>query len=238
MTTAPLPSDTATRQRLIEVAGEVFADQGFRSATIRDICSRAGANVAAVNYHFGDKERLYLDVLEHAHRTSLSRYPPDLGLMPDSSAEDRLRAFVRSFLLRLLDDGVPAWLGKLMAREMIEPTPALDGLVERVMRPLFRRLVGIVEDLAGEGADPERVRLCAQSIVGQCVFYRHAQACLLRLGPAAVCGPEKAEAIADHVARFSLAAIRDLAQEQAPEIRRDRGPEQVKALRGKSGGKR
>jgi len=210
MSLPPAASDTATRQRLIEVAGEVFADQGFRSATIRDICGRAGANVAAVNYHFGDKERLYLDVLEHAHRTSLTRYPPDLGTTPDSSAEDRLRAFIRSFLLRLLDDGIPAWLGKLMAREMVEPTPALDGLVERVMRPLFIRLVGIVADLAGEGADPERVRLCAQSVVGQCIFYRHAQECLLRLGPDAESGRGKAELVADHVARFSLAAIRNL----------------------------
>jgi AcrR family transcriptional regulator len=222
----PVPrasNDTATRQRLIEVAGEVFADQGFRSATIRDICGRAGANVAAVNYHFGDKEQLYLDVLEHAHRTSLTRYPPDLGTTPDSSAEERLRAFVRSFLLRLLDDGIPAWLGKLMAREMVEPTPALDGLVERVMRPLFSRLVGIVTDLAGPNADPERIRLCAQSVVGQCIFYRHAQECLRRLGPDAVCGRDKLEAIADHVTRFSLAAIRDLASESAQAPRRKTG---------------
>jgi AcrR family transcriptional regulator len=220
----PQPSnDTATRQRLIEVAGEVFADQGFRSATIRDICGRAGANVAAVNYHFGDKEQLYLDVLEHAHRTSLTRYPPDLGTTADSPAEDRLRAFIRSFLLRLLDDGVPAWLGKLMAREMVEPTPALDGLVERVMRPLFTLLVGIVQDLAGPDADTQRVRLCAQSVVGQLIFYRHAQECLRRLGPDAVCGPDKVEAIADHVTRFSLAAIRDLANEPTQTPRKKSG---------------
>ncbi len=223
MSLPPATNDTATRQRLIEVAGEVFADQGFRSATIRDICGRAGANVAAVNYHFGDKERLYLDVLEHAHRTSLQRYPPDLGTTADSSAEDRLRAFIRSFILRLLDDGVPAWLGKLMAREMVEPTPALDGLVERVMRPLFVRLVGIVGDLAGPNADQERVRLCAQSVVGQLIFYRHAQECLRRLGPDAICGRDKVEAIAEHVSRFSLAAIRDLASDSAQAPRRKTG---------------
>jgi AcrR family transcriptional regulator len=223
MSLPPATNDTATRQRLIEVAGEVFADQGFRSATIRDICGRAGANVAAVNYHFGDKEQLYLDVLEYAHRTSLTRYPPDLGTTPDSSTEDRLRAFVRSFLLRLFDDGVPAWLGKLTAREMVEPTPALDGLVERVMRPMFTSLVGLVADLSGPNADPERIRLCAQSVVGQLIFYRHAQECLRRLGPDAVCGRDKLEAIADHVTRFSLAAIRDLANEPARASRRKSG---------------
>jgi AcrR family transcriptional regulator len=203
--------DTATRQRLLEVAGEVFAEQGFRAATIRDICARAEANVAAVNYHFGDKEALYRDVLDHAHAIALRRYPPDLGTTPDSPPEERLRAFVRAFLLRLLDDGVPAWLGKLMAREMIEPTGALDGLVESTMRPMFRRLVGLVGAIAGTGADPKSVRLCAQSIVAQCVFYRHAEECLRRLGQDAESAKGQVERVADHVARFSLAAIRDLA---------------------------
>jgi len=200
--------DTQTRQRLLEIAGEVFADQGFRAATIRDICARAGANVAAVNYHFGDKERLYRDVLEYAHAMAIRRYPPDLGTTPGAPPEERLAAFVRAFLLRLLDDGVPAWLGKLMAREMVEPTGALDDLVERNLRPMFTRLVGIVGELAGKDADPEFVRLCAQSVVGQCVFYRHAQECLLRLGDDAETGVGRAERVADHVARFSLAAIR------------------------------
>src|SRR5262245_46365907 len=200
--------DTATRQRLLEIAGEVFAEQGFRAATIRDICARAGANVAAVNYHFGDT-----DALDRAHAIALRRYPPDLGTTPDSTPEERLRAFVRAFLLRLLDDGVPAWLGKLMAREMIEPTGALDEIVEKTLRPMFRRLVGIVGEIAGPGADPELVRLSAQSVVGQCIFYRHAQECLQRLGKDAESGSGKAELVADHVARFSLEAIRALGKE-------------------------
>ncbi|MGA9754367.1 MAG: TetR family transcriptional regulator, partial [Desulfobaccales bacterium] len=65
MTTIPaeIPASNETRQRLLEAAGEVFAKKGFRNTTIREICRRARANLAAVNYHFGDKERLYLAVL-------------------------------------------------------------------------------------------------------------------------------------------------------------------------------
>lgn len=203
------PADPVARTRLLQAAGEVFAEQGFRSATIRDICARAGTNVAAVNYHFGDKESLYALVLENALQAAVERFPPDLGVTPASTPEDRLRAFIRSFLLRMLGGGVPEWLFRLMAHEMIEPTRALDPLVERVLRPLFTRLVGIVDELLGSGADPELVRLCARSVVGQCFFYRHAQEVIRRLQPGERIDAERIEALADHIAGFSLAGIRD-----------------------------
>src|SRR6266568_9220078 len=97
------PTDIAnekTRQRLLEAAGEVFAEQGFRTATIREICARADANVAAVSYHFGDKEQLYSEVLRFAHGCALDKYPPNLGLPADAPAEKRLYTFILSFLQR------------------------------------------------------------------------------------------------------------------------------------------
>jgi len=63
-----MPADDATKTRLLEAAGEEFADKGFGGATVRAICARAGANVAAINYHFGDKERLYIEAVIEAHR--------------------------------------------------------------------------------------------------------------------------------------------------------------------------
>src|SRR4051794_4839994 len=106
-----------TRKRLLQAAGEVFAEQGYRRATVRDICSRAGANVAAINYHFGDKERLYRAVLGHGLAVALEKYPPLFGVAAGAPAEDRLRAYIRSLLHRLLGEGAPAWHGKLMSRE-------------------------------------------------------------------------------------------------------------------------
>ena len=52
-----------TRERIADAAGEIFAERGFDGTTVRDICQRAGANIAAVNYYFGDKQRLYLEAL-------------------------------------------------------------------------------------------------------------------------------------------------------------------------------
>jgi AcrR family transcriptional regulator len=170
---APNNDPLATRQRLLDTAGEVFAAAGFRNATVRDICAKAGANIAAVNYHFGGKEGLYAEVLRHAHASAFEKYPPDMGLKPGATPRQRLHAFVRSFLLRVLDDGRPAWHGKLMVREIADPTSALEAIVRDGIRPHFATLRGIVADLLGPklAADPERVRFAAWSVVGQCLFY-------------------------------------------------------------------
>jgi TetR/AcrR family transcriptional regulator, regulator of cefoperazone and chloramphenicol sensitivity len=205
-----------TRQRLLDAAGEIFAEQGFRHTTVRDICQRAGANIAAVNYHFGDKEGLYAAVLRYAHQCATEKYSPEMGLASTSTvpAEQRLQMFVRSFLLHIFDEGEPAWHGKLMAREMMEPTPALEMLVKEEIRPRAELLESIVRELLGRRASPERVRLCAMSIIGQCIFYHHARPVIMRLDPRQQFSPHDIERVADHVTRFSLAALKQLAGEK------------------------
>lgn len=197
-----------TAHRLLEAAGEVFAEKGFRCATVREICRRAGANVAAVNYHFRDKEDLYVAVLRYTHRFASERYPPDWGLEgPDPSPEDRLRAFVRSFLARILDSGRPAWHGKLMAREMAEPTRALDMLVADAVRPNAERLAAILRDLL-PGADAEEIRLASFSVVGQCLYFHFARPVIARLHPSFAWDDADRERVAEHITAFSLAALR------------------------------
>jgi AcrR family transcriptional regulator len=200
-------SNQATCLRLLASAGEVFAEQGFRRATIREICSRAGANVAAVNYHFGDKEKLYVSVLQHWLGEALRKFPPDGGLPPTAPPDDRMRAFVRSWLFRMLGEGMPAWHGKLMAREMSEPTAGFDFILAETVRPMSQRLTGIVRELLGPAASERAARDCAMSIAGQCCFYRHAHEMIQRLYPGQGHSPPEIEHLAEHITRFSLAAI-------------------------------
>src|SRR5438034_680479 len=68
-----------TRQRLLEAAGEVFAERGFRDATTQEICRRADANIAAVHYHFGDKEELYRTVIQYAEERAAESAPADVA---------------------------------------------------------------------------------------------------------------------------------------------------------------
>lgn len=198
-----------TRQRVLEAAGRVFAERGFVNATIRDICSEAGANVAAVNYHFGDKEHLYSEVL--AHTLELARKQHPIRLEPGASAEARLRSFVESFLMRILDEGRPAWHGKLMAREMVEPTAALSGVVETAMRPTFALLREIVSDLSGKDRDSDFVKRCAFSIMGQCVMHKHCRPAIKTLYPDESYSREAIGQLAGHITAFSLEGVRGCA---------------------------
>ena len=196
-----------TRRRLLEAAAEVFTEDGFRDATMQRICRRAKANIAAVHYHFGDKNALYAAVFEWAEERARRDDPP-----PDGAAgtpEERLRALVTSFLSRLLDPKRPTWFARLLAREMIEPTPMLDRVVRQRVRANHEQLDAILRDLLGPAASVDTVRLCTLSVISQCVFYRNSAPILTRLYPNWAPAKE-IERIADHVTRFTLGAARNL----------------------------
>jgi AcrR family transcriptional regulator len=200
----------ATRERLLEAAGRVFSERGFRKATVREIVARAGANVAAVNYHFRDKAGLYALVLEHSFRAAVERHPPGEGLRPGAPPEEQLRAFVRSLLRRLLERGPQAVHAELMAREMVEPTAALEPLARDVIRPLYERLLAILRALAGPRGSAARLKPAARSVVGQCLFYKLAAPMILRLEGRLPEGAREIEALADHITEFSLGGLRGL----------------------------
>jgi AcrR family transcriptional regulator len=202
------PDIQETRQRLLDAAGEIFAEQGFRHATIREICEKAGANVAAVNYHFRDKEGLYIEVIRYAHRCLTIQDPAELSRISNAPPEQRLAAFIRNFMHQLFAPGKPAWHGKLVTREMIEPTSALDQLVEQEIRPRSLYLMSIVRELIGPEAPDADISLATLSVISQCVFYRHAQPVLARLRPQLKFTPEEVAKLAAHITRFSLAALK------------------------------
>src|SRR5580704_7357725 len=151
-------SERETRQRLLEAGGEVFAPKGFKAATVRESCNKAGANVASVNYHFGDKEKLYVEVLRFSHACAEERHPAAFGVSDGSCPEERLRAFIVAFVHRVFDTGRPAWHGKLMSREMVEPTGALSYLVRQNIRPQCDQLKQTLRRILGPGSSERLLR--------------------------------------------------------------------------------
>jgi len=201
--------EEGTRERLLRAAAEILAVKGYEAATVRDICQRAGANVAAVNYYFGGKERLYAAVLEHFERRAKERYPLDEGLAPDATPPQRLRVFIRAMLQRMLGEGDPihAAHAKLLMLEILDPTPALDPLVEQYFTPCVVLLKDILESLLGEAATHEAVRDGMAGVISQCVFFMTHRALVVRFYPDVTYDAEGLERITDSILGFSLRGL-------------------------------
>jgi TetR/AcrR family transcriptional regulator, regulator of cefoperazone and chloramphenicol sensitivity len=194
-----------TKSRLLEGAGEEFAEKGFELARVRAICDRAGANLAAINYHFGDKEHLYVEVLREAHRCGLD--PQEECLDPGLSPAERLRTFIHHFLDRVLAMNHPEdWQHRLMLREMLSPTPFSEVLVREMIRPRFEFIKGLMREICPE-ADDRRLNALVFSVIGQCLHYKMARRVTERL-----IGDEGYRALdldylTDHITAFCLAAL-------------------------------
>jgi TetR/AcrR family transcriptional regulator, regulator of cefoperazone and chloramphenicol sensitivity len=195
----------ATKSRLLEAAGEEFAEKGFEAARVRDICNRAGANGAAVNYHFGDKEQIYLQAVLEAHRCGTS-LEADLSIAVGEPA-DRLRAFIHHFLANVLAmNQQNTWHSMLMLREMLRPTKACETLVREAIRPKFERLRAILHEIC-PGADERRLNALGFSVIGQCLHYRMARSVSERVIGSEAYQSLDLDYLTDHIAGFVLAAL-------------------------------
>jgi len=200
-----------TRQRILQAATEVFVENGFNKTTVREICSRADVNVAAVNYHFGSKENLYKEVCIHALGISAAgdnRFPD-----PAAPPETQLERFIHTLLTEILDQQTRVVAGKIMAWEMNEPSGVFDFIIDDIIKPSHERLCAIVAAILGPRADEATVKHCVFSIIGQCLHYRYGRQVIMRLYPSLQFASETVERLARHITRFSLAALRRIAAE-------------------------
>ena len=200
-----------TRDKLLDAAGQVFAERGYRAATIREICRRAGANVASVNYTFGDKMGLYTEVLRHSVRaaqTAVMSAALDATLSP----EETIRAVIRARLMSLCKGARPDWAIRLVMHEFSHPTPAMGKVVDEGMRPIYDRVRKAVGKIIGLPPDHETTRLSVNSIVGQILFYTFSTPVLSHLQPELKLTPDQLDRIAEHIAEFSLAYLKKAGQ--------------------------
>jgi TetR/AcrR family transcriptional regulator, regulator of cefoperazone and chloramphenicol sensitivity len=196
-----------TKAKLMQAAGEVFGEVGFEGATVREICRRAGANVAAVNYHFGDKVGLYTQTIVHALRFAGEAAQASVS---GGTPEDQLRAFVHRYMLGLFGPGNATWLPRLVAVETSRSSPVLKSVVKHVIRPTEARVRTFVSECVGLPSDDEQVRMCAHSIIGQCLHYKHAHGVLSILWPDLWRSPDRLERLTNHIVDFSLGGLREV----------------------------
>jgi len=201
----------STRQRLLESACEVFAEKGYREATIAEICERAGANIAAVNYHFRDKDTLYVESWHRAFHRSLETHPPDGGVSEDAPPQRRLRARIQAFLARITD----AESGEfdILRTELANPTGLLKKAVRPAIQPLREKSAAIIRELLGPGASDTQVAFCLHSVFSQCLLVMFKGRLMKDPDGFELLTPEGLEEFADHIVKFSLAGIRAIRKE-------------------------
>lgn len=196
--------DRETRERLVAAAASLFAAQGFAKVTVRDICHAARANVAAVNYHFHGKTGLYEEVLRRAISVMQETTAAAVAAGQNKPPGEQLTAYVLVFLRRVFE-GRDSWIHQIMMHEISDPTPALDLVVNDVIRPRMAYLSTVVAALLATTMDDPRVGYCVASVNAQCLAVLRSSMSD-RLGLMQV-NATTIDAIARHIARFSLGGI-------------------------------
>jgi len=195
------------KQRIMTAAAQVFGRKGFNAATVREICQAARVNLAALNYYFGDKQTLYRIVVTDLLEQAIQRFPADMGMNGETDPVNRLKLFIRAMLHRLLaPGGISGYQSqsRLLARELADPSPVLDSLVQDFIRPQAAILGRIIEELISGAASREQIMRSAFSIMGQCFYYGYAWPIATRIIPMDLADPGTLEALADHIADFSI----------------------------------
>lgn len=200
--------DLETRERLVRAAESLFAERGFKRVTVREICVTARANVAAVNYHFGGKAGLYDEVLRWAIRIMQETTEEIRHAGENQPPEARLEASIRIFLTRVATTR-NKWIHQLMLREVNNPTPSFNLILNEVLKPRMAYVRNAVAGIMQCQPDDPRVAMCVMSVQSQLfAIVNNPLASRFESPPLT---PDRVDALARHIACFSIAGVRGIA---------------------------
>ena len=164
----PSAHGDATRQQLLDVAGQVFAERGYFEATSKEICARAGTNAAAVNYHFGGREQLYEAVLIAAHQHLVKLEEMQQAAALPGAPRDKLRAVLTNIVHRATAPDAH-WATRVLVRELLSPSAASTALAQQAIAPKARLMMGIVGDILGLPPDSPGLQRSLFLLMGPCM---------------------------------------------------------------------
>lgn len=211
----PVREDGAqTRQQLLEVAGQVFAECGYAAATSKQICARAGANMAAVNYHFGGKDGLYAAVLEEAHARLVSIDLVTHATRSNTDPGETLRMLLRQVVGQIARRDQDTWALRVLSRELMAPTPMMDQMIANQILPKLKLVAGMIAATLGVPAVHPAVSRCMVNIIGPCGFllitnpdWQKQVFPLLKIDP---------QTLVEHMVTFALGGLKAVAASVKP----------------------
>ena len=174
-----------TKERILDTAEVLFAQKGYRAVSVREITSAAECNLAAVNYHFGNKENLYLEVFRsrwvpRAMRVRES-FRKSLARQGSLSAAKVVRALAQAFVDGPLSDDERLRHSQLMTREMTQPTKAFKHVEEQVIQPFFKEVSDMLESVLSNKVGEEQMLLNIFSIFAMVLYFNFARVAVSRL---------------------------------------------------------
>lgn len=200
-----------TKESLIETAGVLFADRGLEGTSIRSIAKSAKANIAAVNYHFGSKEKLYLEVIRHVLMET--RCPLAETLLAASSewsgdpvrCSENVRLLVEERVRHYLPGTRPRWYGRLFIRLLLDPPEGVKRLLEETALPDLARLQEVLRCCRPEMSGGE-AQMWVDSLLGQILHYVFTED-IVRLVPIRDMTGDFPGRVARHVSRVMIQGL-------------------------------
>ena len=195
----------STRQKLLECAAVIFTEKGYSNTSIAEICAMAGANIAAVNYHFRSKDALYRAVLKYTFAQAEALYPQDMA--DDIAVEEQFHQLILLFLKAIFNQEMKGNFYKLAAREMSEPTAASEDIIHDIIIRKRTRLYNLIKEIY-QGQSSEVIFLLTYSVISQCLFLSYNEKGRAHHIRRPFINLDDVEGMARHITDFSLAGIR------------------------------
>lgn len=211
------PKSDTTRDRLLNQAEILFAASGFHAVSVREITAAADSNLAAVNYHFGNKTNLYLAVFEErwvARARHIRRaFEATLAGKESPGVEEISRALADAFLKGPWSDAERLRHSQLIQREMVNPTRALDLVGKQVMIPFFTEIGQRLRPHVPEDMDDEQLQLNILSIFAMVIYFNFARAAVTRLLDCSYDDAFKTRLV-EHIAGFAAGSLQTAGKER------------------------
>ena len=209
----PDEAKQTTRQRLLEAAGQVFADKGFSAATGKEIAALAGVNTAAVNYYFGGVDELYAAVIQEARDRLIKTEEVVAAIAGKTDATAKLEAVIGLLVPAITRPAASSWPVRVLGREIVAPSPAIETLLNEVtirvgiMRSIVAELMGL------PAAHPAVTRGIISAVAPFLMLLIYDRRVLRRLFPDLTLTPQDNAAIVRHMVQFTLAGLAAVARD-------------------------
>lgn len=199
---------SSTRELILEAAGQVFAQKGFAAATGKEIAERAGANSAAVNYYYGGIEALYGEVLVEAHHRIVQYEALEQIAKAKGEARTRLRRMLTLVARAVLTQAETSWPLRVLSREILSPSPALEILQDREILPKKGIIAQVVGEILGQPPTSPLVDRCCLNIVSPFLLLLIANRGMLTAAFPGMLGPgAQVEEVVEHVVTYALGGL-------------------------------